>query len=313
MARFGANRGDVSSEAIERSEPAFATANGLELCYETFGNRADPALLLIMGLGAQMILWHEDFCAALARQGRFVVRFDNRDIGKSARCPEDATPTMAEIFAGTVGGAPVAAPYTLRDMAADAVGLLDALGLDRADVVGASMGGAIAMEMATAFPERMRTMTLIFAPSGDPASPPPTPQALANLIKPPALDHDAYVKAFVETWRVLAADHFPFDEARTTWEGETSFARGPNPAGVSRQMRAIIASGNRLPRLAAVRVPALVIHGSLDPLVRLEVGLAVAGALPGATLSVVEGMGHSLPRGAWPQILEAIDRHSPAR
>jgi len=287
-----------------------AKSNGIELCYETFGNPVDPPLVLIMGLGAQMILWHEDFCAALARQGRWVIRFDNRDIGRSTRFTDDAnpTPTMSEIFAGLAAGEPPVARYTLLDMARDTVGLFDALGIERADVVGASMGGAIAMELALNFPERLRTITLIMAPSGDPKSPPGTPAALANLMKPRSgADRDAFVRDFVEAWRVLAADHFPFDEERVTWEGRTSYDNGVDPSSVPRQMLAIVASGNRLPRLQAIDLPALVIHGTLDPLVPLPVGLAVAEAIPGAALCVVEGMGHSLPRGAWPQMLEAID------
>lgn len=301
----------MSIDSIQHGEPKTVSANGVELCYETFGDPADPPLVLIMGLAAQMILWHEEFCAALARQGRWVVRFDNRDIGRSSYLSDDATPSMAEIFAGAAAGKLPPPRYTLLDMAKDTVGLFDALGIERADVVGASMGGAITMELALAFPERVRSATLIFAPSGAPDSPPPTPEAMAALIRPRAGDRETFVRNFVDAWRVLAADHFPFDEARTTWEGETSYARGGDPFGVSRQMLAIIASGNRLPKLRELRVPALVIHGTLDPLVRLEIGLEVAKAIPGATLSVVEGMGHSLPRGAWPQMLEAIERHAP--
>ena len=311
-ARCGWKENRVLSDPIERTGPAFAKANGIELCYETFGKRTDPPLVLIMGLATQMILWNEDFCAELARQGRWVVRFDNRDMGLSTRFTEDKTPSMAAIFAGAAIGRPPTARYTLLDMAKDTIGLFDALGIDRADVVGASMGGAIAMEMALNFPERLRTITLIMAPSGDPKSPPPTAAAMANLIKPRPTDRESFVRSFVETWRVLAADHFPFDEVLTTWEGETSYERGINPPGVARQMLAIIASGDRLAKLHTLQVPTLVIHGTLDPLVRLEIGLEVAKTIPGATLVVIDGMGHSLPRGAWPQILDAIRRHAPA-
>ncbi len=300
------------SDSIELTGPAFARVGDFELCYETFGNPTHPPLVLIMGLGAQMILWNEAFCSELARQGRWVVRFDNRDIGRSTRFVEDPQPTMAEVFAGAGAGKPLAPRYTLLDMAHDTIGLLDALGISRADVVGLSMGGAIAQEIALNFPERLRTVTFIMAPSGDPNSPPGTPAALANLVAPTPLEREPFVRNFVERWRVLAADHFPFDAKRTTWEGETTYARGINPPGVARQMLAIVASGNRLAKLHAVATPTLVIHGTFDPLVPFAVGLEVAKTVPGATLVAVEGMGHSLPREAWPQILEAIARHAPA-
>jgi pimeloyl-ACP methyl ester carboxylesterase len=264
-----------------------------------------------MGLAAQMIVWNEDFCKQLAAQGRWVIRFDNRDIGLSTRFAEARTPSMAQVFLAQAIGRPVAPRYTLFDMAKDTIGLFDALGIERADVVGASMGGAIAQEMAMHFPDRLRTITLIMAPSGDPNSPPPAGQALANLLKPRPTDREKFLRAYVDTWRVLAADHFPFDEERTLRDGVISFERGINPAGVVRQMLAITASGNRKERLRSLNVPTLVIHGTADPLVRLEIGLDVARTIPGATLSVVEGMGHSLPREAWPQILDAISRHAP--
>ena len=300
-----------ASETIEQSGPAFAKANGVELCYETFGNPAHPPLVLVMGLAAQMILWHEEFCIELARQGRWVVRFDNRDIGRSTRIARDATPSMPEIFAAAAAGNPFPPSYTLLDMGRDTLGLCDALGIDKPDVVGASMGGAITMELAVSFPERLRTATFIMAPTGDPQGAPPTPAALASLMAPRSTDRETFVRNFVKAWRVLAAEHFPFDEERVRWEGETSFERGADPDGVSRQMLAIIASGNRLPKLHGLRVPALVIHGTLDPLVPLQHGLDVATAVAGSTLEVVPGMGHSLPRGAWPQILEAIREHAP--
>ncbi len=296
---------------VKRSEPAFVQSNGIELCYETFGEPDAPPLVLIMGLGAQMIVWNEAFCAALAAQGRFVVRFDNRDVGKSTRFPEAHTPSMAEVLGGAAAGKPVPARYALIDMAKDTLGLLDALSLPRADIVGASMGGAIAQELAIHFPERLRTITLIFAPSGDPNSPRATPEAMANLLRPRPADRAGFIEMYVEMWRVLGADHFPFDEERTRWEAETSFERGINPAGVIRQMLAIVASGNRKPALRSIDTPVLILHGTLDPLVPFGIGEDLANTIAGATFEPIEGMGHSLPREAWPQILAAIERHAP--
>jgi pimeloyl-ACP methyl ester carboxylesterase len=300
----------VLSNPIERTGPDFAEANGIRLCYETFGKPSDPPLVLIMGLAAQMVIWPDDFCAQLAAQGRWVVRFDNRDIGKSTWFDEDRTPTMAEVFMGLAGGKPLPARYALIDMAKDTLGLFDALGIRRADVVGASMGGAIAQELMIAHPERLRTVTLIFAPSGDPNAPAAAPSAMANLIKPRPTERDAFVEAYVETWRLLAGDHFPFDEERTRTEGALSFERGVNPAGVVRQMLAIVASGNRKEGLRSATTPTLIVHGTLDPLVPFGVGEDLAQTIPGATFEIVEGMGHSLPRQAWPQILGAIDAHA---
>jgi pimeloyl-ACP methyl ester carboxylesterase len=302
---------DMLIDQIERSDPSFVEANGIRLCYESFGSRRDPPLVLIMGLAAQMIVWPEDFCRELAAQGRFVVRFDNRDIGKSTYLEAETPPSIGAVFGGLAGGSPPAAPYTLVDMARDTVGLLDALDIGRADVVGASMGGAIAQELAVHYPERLRTMTLIFAPSGDPDSPPPSPAAFANLVKPRPTERSAFVEMYVESWRVLNADHFPFDEPRVRWEAETSFDRGRNPAGIVRQMMAIVASGNRKEALRATKTPALVLHGTRDPLVPFAIGEDLAATIPGAAFEPIEGMGHNLPRGAWPQILRAIGRHAP--
>ncbi len=295
---------------VERTAPDFVESNGIRLCYETFGKRTDPPLILIMGLAAQMVVWPDDFCAQLALQGRFVVRFDNRDIGKSTWLTEEQTPSMADVFMGAASGKPVPARYALSDMAKDTVGLMDALGIERADVVGASMGGAITHELMFAFPERLRTATTIFAPSGDANSPQASPAALANLMAPRPTVRDAFLDVYVNTWRVLAADHFPFDEERTRAEGALSFDRGVNPQGVVRQMLAIVASGNRKAALATTTTPLLIVHGTLDPLVPFGVGEDLAKTMPAAKFEVIEGMGHSLPRQAWPQILGAIDRHA---
>jgi pimeloyl-ACP methyl ester carboxylesterase len=299
-------------ESVERSGPAIARANGIEICYETFGDPSDPALLLIMGLSAQMIVWDEAFCTLLAQRGRYVIRFDNRDVGKSTRFESFVPPAMGDIFMATVTGKALPTAYTLVDMVRDAAGLLDALGIERADVVGASMGGAIVQEFAINLPERLRSVTSIMSSTGAPGLPPPTPQALGVLTRQTSLEREPFVESYIEAWHILACDHFPFDRARMQRQAETTYERGINPAGTARQMLAIVASGNRKPALGAVRVPTLVIHGSLDPLIPLAHGRDVAASIPGATLEIVEGMGHTLPRDAWPQIVDAIDAHASA-
>ena len=296
--------------ADSRTEPAFAEANGIRLCYDTFGDPAAPPLLLIMGLAAQMIAWDDEFCAALARRGYRVIRFDNRDIGLSTRFSASGLPDITAAFTAAMQGKPVNAPYTLSDMAADTVGLMDALGIGSAHVVGASMGGAIGQTLAIEHPARLRTLTSIMSTSGEPGLPPPTPEALAMLFKPAPTDREAYFASYVQTWKVLRAGSFPLDEARDLERAGQNFARGLNPAGVARQLAAILASGSRKRALAAVRVPTLVLHGDVDPLVPLACGVDVANSVPGAKLVVVNGMGHALPIAMWPQIIDAIAAHA---
>jgi len=294
----------------QRTAPAFANANGIELCYDTFGDPQAPPLVLIMGLAAQMIAWDDEFCAALAGRGYRVIRFDNRDIGLSTRFDGAGLPDVAAAFMAAMQGRPVTAPYLLSDMAADVVGLMDALSIGSAHVVGASMGGAIAQTLAIEHPQRLRSLTSIMATSGAPDLPPPRPEALAVLFKPTPLEQAAYFESYVQTWKVLRGPGFPLDEARDLDRAGQNFARGLNPAGVARQLMAILASGSRREALRSVSVPTLVIHGKADPLVPVECGIDTARAVPGAELLLIEGMGHALPIPAWPQIIEAIARHA---
>lgn len=285
-------------------------ANGIELTCGTFGDPAAPPILLIMGLAAQMIAWDDEFCAQVADRGYFVIRFDNRDIGLSTKFHEHGVPNVIALLQDAMQGKPVSAPYLLRDMAADAVGLLDALGIASAHVVGASMGGAIAQEMAIRHADRVRTLTSIMSSTGEPGLPPPTPEALQVLLTPAPLEHDAYLSHYQRTWRVLRGDGFPLDESRDPANADKTFARGLNPPGVARQLAAIMASGSRREALSAVKAPTLVIHGDADPLVRVEGGQATAAAIPGAKLLVIPGMGHALPVSMWPQIIDAIAKHA---
>jgi pimeloyl-ACP methyl ester carboxylesterase len=294
------------------SRVAYAMANGMRLCYETFGDPAAPPLVLVMGLATQMIVWDEEFCALLAARGFHVVRFDNRDIGLSTKLLHARTPSLAELVLADVARLRFRVPYTLRDMASDTVGLLDALGIGSAHLVGASMGGMIAQEVAIAFPARVRTLTSIMSTTGDRKLPRARPRALAVLSRRIPRDRDGYIRAYVDTWHVLAGDRFPFDAAYWARHGAASYERGINPPGAARQLLAIMASGSRKKTLQRVAAPTLVIHGTDDPLIPVEGGLDTARTIPGAKLMLVEGMGHSFPREVWPRIIDAIAQHASA-
>lgn len=297
---------------ISHTPEAYAPSNGMKLCYDTFGDKAQPTVLLIMGLGAQMILWDDGFCERIASRGFHVVRFDNRDIGRSSRVDVPVKLDFAELIQKQMTGKPIESPYKLRDMAADAVGLLDHLGIKKAHVVGASMGGMISQEMAINFPERLLSLTSVMSHSGNPTLPPPTPEAMAVLLAPPPATLDDYIAAFQKTWRVLRAGEFPADDGKDVKIAKLAFSRGLNPMGVARQMLAIFASGDRRPRLANVKTPTLVIHGDVDPLVRVEGGMDTAKTIPDAKLVIVKRMGHALPEELWPEIVDAIVDHAKA-
>jgi pimeloyl-ACP methyl ester carboxylesterase len=285
-----------------------ARANGIEIEYESFGSPGDPTLLLVMGLGAQMILWPEEFCADLASRGLRVVRFDNRDVGRSTWLDDAGMPDVAGALGAALQGRPIAAPYLLRDMASDAVGLLDALEVDAAHVVGASMGGMIAQTLAIEHPTRVRTLTSIMSTTGHPGLPPARPEAMSVLLTPAPSERAAAIEHGVRVWRTIGSPGFPFDESEVRQRAALAFDRGVNPPGVARQLVAILASGSRRDALRGVRAPTLVIHGAADPLVPLEGGRDTAQSVPGAELLEFEGMGHDLPRPLWPRFVEAITK-----
>jgi pimeloyl-ACP methyl ester carboxylesterase len=295
---------------VPHQPPQTARANGIDLCYEIFGKDDAEPMLLIMGLGAQMILWDDEFCQQLASRGFRVIRFDNRDIGKSSKLTGGKPLKPLELLKLRFLKIPVEAPYRLRDMAEDTTGLMDALGIKSAHLVGASMGGMIAQEIAILFPQRVRSLTSIMSTTGNPKVPPPTREASAMLMAPPPKTKEEFFVRFAQTWKVLRVGHFPLDEAKDRERAERVFERGLNPAGVGRQLRAILASGSRKERLRAVKAPTLVIHGTVDPLVRPEGGKDTAASIPGAKLMMVDGMGHAIPIPMWPLIIDAIDKHA---
>jgi pimeloyl-ACP methyl ester carboxylesterase len=290
--------------------PRIARTNGIDICYEIFGDAAAEPMLLIMGLGAQMIHWDDDYCPQLAARGFRVIRFDNRDIGKSSKMSGGKRLAPLELLKLRFLKIPVKAPYLLRDMAQDVTGLMDVLGIKSAHLVGASMGGMIAQEIAISFPQRVRSLTSIMSTTGNPKDPPPTREAAAVLMAPPPTTKEEYFERYAQTWKILRVGSFPQDEALDRARAERTFERGLNPAGVGRQLRAILASGSRKQRLASVKAPTLVIHGTVDPLVRPEAGKDTAASIPGAKLLMIEGMGHALPIPIWPQIIDAIDKHA---
>jgi len=284
-----------------------ASVNGLELEYETFGSPSARPLVLIMGLGAQMILWDEELCEMFAARGFYVVRFDNRDCGLSTKLDHAGTPSAWGAMQAAAARKRVEAPYTLSDMADDAIGLMDVLGIARAHVVGASMGGMIAQTLAIRHPDRLLSLTSIMSTTGHPDVPSASPEAMQVLLTPVPSDREAYVERAIRSWRVIGSKGFPIDEEAVKRRAARSFDRSFHPAGIARQLVAIIASGNRTAALRDVRTPTLVIHGNVDPLAHPDGGRHTAATIPDAELLLIEGMGHDLPPGAWPRIVDAVD------
>lgn len=279
------------------------SANDIDICYESFGPDDAPPLLLVMGLGAQLNLWPGGFVSELLARGFQVIRFDNRDVGLSSKSPGEPPDLMA-IMTAAATGQPVDAPYTLSLMAQDAVGLLDALGIEAAHVAGASMGGMIAQMMAIEHPDRVLSLTSIMSTTGAGDVGQPEPSAIAALLTPPPADRASAIDQSAATGRVIGGSLF--DEERSRSVAAESYDRCFHPAGFAFQVAAISATGDRTERLADVKLPALVIHGRQDSLVTLSGGDATAAAIPGADLLVLAEMGHDMPEAYWPRIADAI-------
>jgi pimeloyl-ACP methyl ester carboxylesterase len=284
-------------------------ANGIQIEYESFGAESSPAILLIMGLGMQMIAWPDPFCQKLAAAGFRVIRFDNRDIGLSTHFDDRGVPNMVWAFLKARIGLKVRGPYDLNDMAADTVGLMDALQLREAHVVGASMGGMIAQQVAAKYPGRAKSLVSIMSTSGDRRLPPATRDAQRALFARPANPHDqnSIVEHSMKIWGVIGSPGFPTDPAELRARTQRSVTRSYHPQGVARQLVGILASGDRSKDLATIRTPTLVIHGDCDPLVRPACGEDTAQKIPGAKLSIIKGMGHDM--AAWPILADQILGH----
>jgi pimeloyl-ACP methyl ester carboxylesterase len=293
-----------------KTDEQFVVANDIRLAYDTFGNPSDPPILLVMGLGMQMLAWDELFCEHLAIKGYWVIRFDNRDIGRSSKLDAAATPGIWQMISAGLFHGPFSAPYRLKDMASDTVGLMDALDIRAAHVVGASMGGMIAQEIAIHQPKRLLTMTSIMSTTGDTRLPNASLKMRLRLLKRSPVEKYAYEKHIVSLFKLLNGSYYPFDEARYRRLAADVFKRGIHPKGIARQLAAVIASGSRKEKLGTVETPALVIHGDADPLIPVAHGQATADAIPEAKLHIVPGMGHTMPEAAWPEIIDTIVRHA---
>jgi pimeloyl-ACP methyl ester carboxylesterase len=286
-------------------------ANGIDVAYDSFGNEGDETILLISGLGAQMIRWTAPFCEALADRGYCVIRFDNRDAGYSTHFSQFSPPDFGALAAELMAGRRPDIPYTLYDMAADAVELLEVLSIDRAHVVGRSMGGMIAQIMATDYPSRVRSLTSIMSSTGNPSLPQAEPEVMAMLARPkpdPISDREGFLLQSLAFARRIAGSGQIFDEAAHRALILEEVRRCHDPAGAGRQIAAMAVAGDRRADLATITTPTLVVHGTDDPLILPVCGRDTATSIPGAELIIIEGMGHDLPHEIHGQIVQAIDR-----
>jgi pimeloyl-ACP methyl ester carboxylesterase len=282
----------------------FCKVGDVELCYEPFGDADHPAVLLVMGLGTQMIGWHADFCTQLAERGFYVIRYDNRDVGRSTHLSDRPAPTPREILMRRIRRP----AYLLSDLADDGIGLLTELGIDRAHIVGASMGGMIAQTMAANHPDRVLSLVSIMSSTGSRWSGQPAPRILPVFLQKPAGSKEDYQERIVKLFGLVGSPAYERDDDELRELAGVSWDRGIDPAGFARQLGAIIASGHRAKDLKRIKAPTLVIHGKADKLVRPSGGRATARPIPGARLDLIDGMGHDLPRALWPRILDGIEQ-----
>ena len=277
----------------------------IELAYEEFGKKSDIPVLLLMGAGAQMLSWHEDFCEELATHGLRPIRFDNRDAGLSTHMHHAPMPDFTAALAGDLS----TVSYNLSDMAADTVGLLDALEIKSAHFVGASMGGFISQMVASEYPKRVRSMTCIMSTTGDPTVGQPAPDTFQRLAGPPPQNREEAMEQVVRNFRVVGSPAYPLDEAEGRERAGLAYDRSNDPLSIIRQAVAVIASGDRTPRLRNLQLPTLVIHGDSDRMCDVSGGKAIAAAVPGSELVIIEGMGHNLPRPLWGRLISLISNH----
>jgi len=287
-----------------------ARVEKLELEYETFGRASDPALLLIMGLGGQLVLWDEGFCERLVAHGFFVIRFDNRDVGLSTKLDSAGMSNVIGALLNVARGRPVQAPYTLEEMAEDALGLLDALRISAAHVVGSSMGGATAQILTIAHPARVLSLTSIMSTSGDPSVPAAPLELVGRLSERPPEEREAFLEYSVRVQRAAAGQGGYFDEARALERAARVFERGVDVGGPARQFVAMLAAPSRRAGLTGVRAPTLVVHGETDPLAHPLGGRDTAAAVPDAELLEVPEMGHDLPPPVWGLVADAIAKNA---
>lgn len=286
-----------------------ASVNNIEIEYETIGNPNSKPLLLIAGLGSQLLAWTDEMCDRLANHSFFVIRFDNRDVGLSTKLEDAGMPNFVEINEAFARGEKPEVPYTLEDMADDAIGVLDALNITQAHICGASMGGMIAQILAYRHPARVLSLTVIMSTTGNPELPQGKPEILAQFFAPVPSEREAYIEETVKRDRLIYGS-FPFDEDQSRAYRTKEYDRSYYPDGVARQLAAMAVPGNLKPKLAAIRVPTLVIHGREDPFYPVEAGKEIATEIPGAELLIVDGMGHSFPREAVSHIVNTLVENS---
>lgn len=284
------------------SEERLAPVNGIEIAYQEIGDPGAEPLLLVMGLATQMLGWDEQLCAMLAGRGFRVVRFDNRDIGRSTKIDSAGVPRRTDMLLGRRR----TAPYLLRDMAGDTAGLMDHLGIESAHLVGASMGGMIAQTVAIRHPERVRSLVSMLSSTGNRWLGIPTWKAFGTLFARRGEGREAAIEQTVKTFRTIGSPGYPLDEERFRELAAASYDRSHSRAGVARQLHAITASGDRTVALERLRLPATILHGASDPLVRPVAGRATARAIRDSRLRIFEGMGHDLPRELWPEFVAEI-------
>jgi pimeloyl-ACP methyl ester carboxylesterase len=282
-----------------------AQVGSVELVYETIGDPNDAPLLLVMGLGMQLIHWDRGLCELLAERGFHVIRFDNRDAGLSTKI-RGPVPNVMRLMAGM----PARVPYLLDDMAGDALGLLEVLGIERAHVVGVSMGGMIGQTMAIRHPERVLSLASMLSSTGDRRAGTPKLRVWSLMMRRAPQERDAYIRYFTRVFRTIGSPAYRVDEARTRELAAATYDRSHYPAGTARQLGAIMASGSRTAALQQLEVPTVVIHGESDPLVPLRAGVATARAIPNARLLTIPGMGHNLPEPLWPTLVDAIVKNT---
>jgi pimeloyl-ACP methyl ester carboxylesterase len=283
----------------------FARVGELDIAYQTLGDPADPPLLLVMGLGMHLIHWDLELCRRLAERGFHVIRYDNRDAGRSTKI-DAPVPNLVRAMAGL----PFEAPYLLGDMAGDAFGLLDQLGIQRAHVLGASMGGMIGQEMAIRRPERVLSLASLMSTTGERRHGRPKLRLWSLFVHRAPRRRDDYVEYFVRVFRMIGSPGGQVDEERLRELAAATYDRGHHPAGTGRQLAAVMASGDRTEQLRRLQVPTVVMHGTDDPLVPFRGGEATARAIPDAAFIALPGMGHDLPREVWPKIIDAVARNT---
>jgi pimeloyl-ACP methyl ester carboxylesterase len=294
---------EAAQTGVQRTEPRYAAANGaVTIAYETFGAPHDPPVLLVMGLGTQMIAWPDQLCDTIARRGYYVIRFDNRDAGLSTHLSELPAPGLRELILRRRHP-----PYKIEDMADDAVGLVDALGIETTHLVGASMGGFIAQTIVARHPDRVRSLTLMMTSTGSRRVGHPKPKLFARLLRRRVVaDRLGAIEASIETFRIIGSQGYAFDEEHLRDLAGRSWDRAYDPQGYLRQLAAVLGQTNRTRQLRTISVPTVVLHGLHDPLVNVNGGLALARTIPGAKFVGFAGMGHDLPRELWPRFADEI-------